>query len=84
MADREFVALLPLETESDLIIRDHSSDGGLLRLKDILAPKGPIPVSKSTWWSYVRSGLAPKPIKIGPKITAWRAEDVRAFIERRA
>ena len=55
---------------------------GFLRLASILAPDGPIPVSKSTWWAGVRSGLYPKPVKLGPRITAWRIEDIRALIAR--
>lgn len=51
----------------------------LLRLKDILAPRGPIPVSKSTWWAGVRSGRYPAPVKLGPRITAWRKEDIDAL-----
>ena len=56
-------------------------DTGFLRLNSILAPKGPIPVSKSTWWAGVKTGRFPKPIKLGPRITAWRVEDIRALIE---
>jgi prophage regulatory protein len=55
---------------------------GFLRLTAILAPRGPIPVSKSTWWAGVKSGRFPKPVKLGPRITAWRVEDIRALIER--
>jgi predicted DNA-binding transcriptional regulator AlpA len=55
---------------------------GFLRLNSILAPRGPIPVSKSTWWAGVKSGRFPKPVKLGPRITAWRIEDIRALIER--
>lgn len=40
-----------------------------------------IPVSKTTWWRWVNEEKAPKPIKLGPKTTAWRAEDIRTFIE---
>lgn len=54
---------------------------GFVRLKAILAPVGPIPVSKSTWWAGVASGRYPKPIKLGPRITAWRAEEIRALME---
>jgi prophage regulatory protein len=54
---------------------------GFIRLKNIIAPLGPIPVSKSTWWSGVRSKRYPQPIKLGPRITAWRVEDIRALIE---
>lgn len=39
-----------------------------------------IPVSKSTWWAGVKSGRFPKPIKLGPRITAWRVEDIRNLI----
>jgi predicted DNA-binding transcriptional regulator AlpA len=54
---------------------------GLLRLSSILAPTGPIPVSKSTWWAGVRDGRFPKPMKISPRVTVWRVEDIRALIE---
>ena len=53
---------------------------GFIRLANLLAPGGPIPVSKSTWWLGVKTGRFPKPVKLGPRITAWRAEDIRALI----
>ena len=55
---------------------------GFIRLKNIIAPYGPIPVSKSTWWAGVKSKRFPQPVKLGHKITAWRVEDIRALIER--
>jgi predicted DNA-binding transcriptional regulator AlpA len=55
---------------------------GFLRLASILAPRGPIPISKSTWWAGVKSGRFPKPVKLSPRITAWRVEDIRALIEK--
>lgn len=59
----------------------HSlAETGFVRLSHILAPAGPIPVSKSTWWEGVRTGRFPKPVKLGPRITAWRVEDIRALI----
>jgi len=67
---------------------------GFLRIADIvgrsatdIAPAIPgiIPVSKSTWWSGVRSGRYPQPTRaLGERITAWRVEDIRALIERAA
>lgn len=54
---------------------------GFVRLSTILAPHGPIPVSKSTWWAGVKSGRFPKPVKLGPRITAWRVADIRRLIE---
>jgi predicted DNA-binding transcriptional regulator AlpA len=53
-----------------------TDDFGLMRLPDVLAA---YPVSKSTWWAGVRSGRFPAPVKLGERITAWRAEDIRAL-----
>lgn len=55
---------------------------GLVRLKDIIAPYGPIPVSKSTWWAGVKDGRFPQPVRLGSRVTAWRVEDIRALFER--
>ena len=55
---------------------------GFVRLSSIIAPRGPIPVGKSTWWQGVRDGRFPKPVKLGPRTTAWRVEDIRALIAR--
>ncbi|HEY8007012.1 MAG TPA: AlpA family phage regulatory protein [Methylocella sp.] len=60
---------------------DQFPHTGFLRLSSILAPKGPIPVGRSTWWAGVKEGRFPKPIKLGPRVTAWRIEDIRALIE---
>ena len=52
---------------------------GFLRLPQILEI---IPVSKSAWWQGCKDGRFPKPVKLGPKTTAWKAEDIAALIER--
>lgn len=57
---------------------------GFLRLKDILAPRGPIPVSKSTWWAGVKDGRFPKPMKLGKRVTVWKVRDIRDLIENGA
>ncbi len=54
---------------------------GFVRLASILAPKGPLPVSKSTWWLGVKQGRYPQPMKLGPRVTVWRAEDIWCLIE---
>ena len=55
---------------------------GLVRVKQILAPIGPIPVSKSTWWSGVREGRFPQPMKLSPNTTVWKVEEIRALYEK--
>ncbi len=54
---------------------------GLVRLSQILAPAGPIPVSKSTWWQGVKDGRFPKPHKLGPRTTVWKVEHIRALFD---
>ena len=51
---------------------------GFLRLPQVLAL---IPISKSAWWEGCRTGRYPKPIKLAPRTTVWRVEDITAFIE---
>ena len=60
---------------------------GLLRLPQIIGnlkadpPIPPIiPISASSWWAGVKSGKYPKPIKLGPKTTAWKASQVLALV----
>ena len=43
-----------------------------------------IPVGKSTWWAGVNSGRCPKPVKLGPRTTAWRVDDIRTLIKQLA
>jgi prophage regulatory protein len=57
---------------------------GFVRLSSILAPHGPIPVGRTTWWAGVKSGRFPQPLKLGPRITVWRAEEIHELIEKGA
>tara|TARA_Y100001934_G_C12366831_1_gene783996 strand:+ start:1263 stop:1460 length:198 start_codon:yes stop_codon:yes gene_type:complete len=57
---------------------DHTlPETGFVRLPTILKV---FPVSKSTWWAGVKAERYPKPVKLGPKITAWCVEDIRRLI----
>jgi len=51
---------------------------GFLRLDQVLLF---IPVARSTWWQGVRDGRYPASVKLGPRTTAWKVEDIRSFIE---
>lgn len=53
-----------------------------LRLREVIYPHGPIPVSASAWWAGVKKGIYPQPIRLGKRITAWRASDIQALIKR--
>lgn len=56
-------------------------DTGFLRLPSVLKL---IPIGKSSWWEGVKSGEYPRPVKIGKRVTAWRAEDIAALIDKLA
>lgn len=51
----------------------------LLRLPQVLER---IPVSRATYWRWCAEGKAPKPIKIGPRTTVWKSDEISAFIEQ--
>ena len=57
----------------------HIPSTGFLRLPQIMQL---FPISRSAWWQGCRAGRYPKPIKLGPRTTVWRAEEIKAFIER--
>ena len=55
----------------------NTPNNALLRLPQVLAL---IPVS--AWWAGCKSGRYPKPVKLGPRTTAWRASDIAALLEK--
>ena len=40
------------------------------------------PFSSATLWRKVKGGTFPQPVKLSPRITAWRVEDIRAVIAK--
>ena len=50
----------------------------LLRINQVLAL---VPVGRSSWWEGCRTGRFPKPVKLGPRTTVWRAEDIAALVK---
>jgi prophage regulatory protein len=54
---------------------------GFLRQPQVLRL---IPISKSTLWRHVQAKTFPQPVKLSQRVTAWRAEDIRRWIEQQA
>jgi len=52
---------------------------GYVRQAQLLA--GVVPFSASTLWRRVRDHSFPAPVKLSAGVTAWRAEEVRAWME---
>lgn len=55
----------------------HLPEIGFVRLPTILQL---IPISRSTFLARVKAGEYPKPYKIGPKVSAWNVDDIRALL----
>jgi predicted DNA-binding transcriptional regulator AlpA len=61
---------------------------GFLRISQIVGnrkAKPPIlpliPISRTTWWTGVKEGRYPAPIRLSEGVTVWRAEDIRKLID---
>ena len=54
-------------------------DDSLVRLKSIIGPGNPIPISHSTWFVWRKTGRAPQAIPLGPRAVAYRAGDIKAL-----
>ena len=52
---------------------------GFLRLAQVLKF---VPVCKTAWYAGIKEGRYPKPVNLGPRTAAYRAEDIAALIER--
>ena len=68
---------MPPKPANETRCRPTLPHDGFVRLTVVLSL---LPISKSTWWAGVRSGRFPKPTKIGARISAWKASDIRALL----
>jgi predicted DNA-binding transcriptional regulator AlpA len=53
---------------------------GFVRANQIHAPNGPLPISRSTFWAYVKAGTYPRSYKLSPRVTVFKAEDIHALM----
>ena len=52
---------------------------GYVRLNRLLAPVGPLPISRSAWYQGLREGRFVKPVALSPRIRAYDVVAVRAY-----
>lgn len=53
------------------------SKPAFLRITDTAKKVG---VANSTIWLWARQGRFPKPVKIGPRVTGWRTDDIERWL----
>ncbi|MCC8108175.1 MAG: AlpA family phage regulatory protein [Planctomycetes bacterium] len=52
---------------------------GFVRLPVVLGVLG---IGKTSFWRGIHDGRYPHPVKLGPRTSAWRVEDIRAVIAK--
>ena len=52
---------------------------GFVRLPQVLHVLG---IGKTTFWEGIKTGRFPAPVKLGPRTTVWKVEDIRSLISR--
>lgn len=68
---------------------NETNEIGFYRLNQIIGDakanppiEGIIPVSKSTWFSGVKSGKFPKPVSLGPRMSGYRKKSIHELVRR--
>jgi prophage regulatory protein len=69
------------ETETGAELSENYPPTRILRLKEVI---GTIGLGRAAIYQMQREGTFPKPVKIGVRAVGWIAEDVLAWIARRA
>jgi prophage regulatory protein len=54
---------------------------GFIRMKRLVPAI--VPVGRSTLYEWIKQGRFPAPVKLGPKATGFRVEDVRTWLASR-
>jgi prophage regulatory protein len=57
---------------------DAANPDRLLRLQQVLEL---VPLARSTWWAGVRAGHFPAPVRLGPRLVAWRYRDIQHILK---
>jgi prophage regulatory protein len=61
------------------VLNQQTINERLLRLPEVLQR---IPVSKSSWWAWIKDGKTPAGVKLGLRVTAWRESDINDFVSK--
>jgi predicted DNA-binding transcriptional regulator AlpA len=50
----------------------------LLRESEVLRI---LPIGRASWWSGVKTGRYPQPVRLGPRTTCWRESEIIRLVE---
>ncbi len=66
------------EVTKEQAAENRKRDKGPKRPRAAIPPI--VPISKSAWWAGCACGRFPKPVKLGPRTTAWSVDSIRAYL----
>ena len=71
--------VLAIKDRTSLLMAKPLPQEGFIRLPQVLNVLG---MSKTSFMDGVRDGRFPAQVKLGPRMSAWRVEDIRDLIAR--
>ena len=81
-APKGFYRMSQLATTAERKERKYVTKDGITRtIKARPERKGVLPMGETTIWDKVRIGEFPQPVKLSERITAWRIEDIQAWMQ---
>lgn len=70
-------------SKKSALLHSTSELNGIAYVRQSQLIPGVLPFSVATLWRKVKNGTFPQPVKLSERITAWRAEEVRQWLESR-
>jgi predicted DNA-binding transcriptional regulator AlpA len=67
-----------MKSQVPALINASVPPSGFLRLKQVLQV---VPIGRSTLYQKMKLGTFPRAIKLGPRISAWRAADINDYVQ---
>lgn len=67
----------PLEKLNQM--RANMPNAGYIRQAGLIP--GVLPISSATLWRWIANGQFPRPIKLSPRVTAWRVHDIEVWLQ---
>lgn len=82
LINQQYIRMPELATTAERKERVYIDKNGKKRvIKAKPAKKGFLPLGESTIWEKVRRGEFPEPIRLSPRLTVWKINDITAWLD---
>lgn len=66
---------------SSKLASDFSPRNRYLRVNQIVAPDGILPISRSCWYAWRAGGRVSKGLQLGPRVVVWPESEVLSLLK---